>query len=281
MDKPIGVIDSGIGGLTVASELIRQLPKEEILYIGDTNRCPYGPRDEDEVRAYTWEMINYLMSFEIKLLVIACNTASAVVLEEASEKLPIPVIGVIHPGAVAALKATKNREIGVIGTEGTISSGAYFDELRSINDQVKVVSAACPTLVPLVESGDYYSSKALETIEAALEPMLLYEIDSLILGCTHYPMIEKQVKDVMGPDVKVICSGDETAREVSSLMYHKNMLYRGDRQPQHVFYTTGGMPKFREMAENWLGLPGITVKQTDLGLPAGEEFQSAVTDRKQ
>ncbi|GEL07185.1 glutamate racemase [Salisediminibacterium halotolerans] len=281
MDKPIGVIDSGIGGLTVASEIIRQLPKEEILYIGDTKRCPYGPRDEAEVRTFTWEMIDYLMSFEIKLLVIACNTASAVVLEEAAEQLPIPVLGVIHPGAVAALKATKNKEIGVIGTEGTISSGAYYDELRSINGEVKVVSAACPTLVPLVEAGDYFSSQALKTIESALEPMLMYSIDSLILGCTHYPMIEKQVKDVMGTDVEIICSGDETAREVSSLMYHKNMLYVGDRPPQHIFYTTGGMPKFRDMAENWLGMPDIVVKQTDLGLTAGGQFQPASANRNE
>lgn len=262
--KPIGVIDSGVGGLTVVSEMIRQLPKEEMIYIGDTARCPYGPRSEEEVRRYTWEMIDYLLLEDIKLLVIACNTATAVVLEEAKEKLSIPVIGVIHPGAIAALKTTKNHEVGVIGTEGTISSGAYYQELTSINDKVKVVSLACPTLVPLVESGDFTGDKAKCIIESALAPILDYDIDSLILGCTHYPLIAPLIREVSGEKVALICSGDETAREVSTLLYYENLLYTGEIPPSHVFYTTASRKTFAKVAENWLGFDDFEVKETNL-----------------
>ncbi|PYZ93675.1 glutamate racemase [Salipaludibacillus keqinensis] len=266
MRKPIGVIDSGVGGLTVVSELMRQLPKEEIIYIGDTARCPYGPRTEEEVRTFTWEMIDYLLSADIKLLVIGCNTATAVVLEEAKEKLSIPVIGVIHPGAIAALKTTKNKEVGVIGTEGTISSGAYHRELTSINDKVKVVSLACPTLVPLVESGEFSGDDAKEIISDALSPILDYDIDSLILGCTHYPLIAPLIQDVTGEKVAVICSGDETAREVSALLYYKEILYTGENQPKHIFYTTGSKKLFQKVAESWLGCHLFEVRETDLNL---------------
>lgn len=266
MERPIGVIDSGVGGLTVVSELMRQLPKEEIIYIGDTLRCPYGPRPAEEVQEFTWEMIEYLMSFDIKLLVIACNTASAVVLDEAKSRLSIPVIGVIHPGAIAALKATENLEVGVIGTEGTISSGAYYDELKSINDDVKVISLACPTLVPLVESNHYTEDEAVDVITEALKPLLDYPVDSLILGCTHYPMIEKEIKTVVGDGIHVICSGDETAREVSSLLYHQGLLFSGERKPEHIFYTTGAKAMFKNIAQTWLNRTNLDIRETDLYL---------------
>ncbi|CAM3821400.1 glutamate racemase [Alkalicoccus chagannorensis] len=250
--RPIGVIDSGVGGLTVASELIRQLPKEEILYVGDTKRCPYGPRPESEVRQYTWEMIHYLMKKDIKMLVIACNTATAVVLEEAKMMLPIPIIGVIHPGAVAALKATRNEHIGVIGTEGTIYSGAYHRELTDINSDVRVVSLACPPFVPLVESGRTDFAEAADVVEEVLAPMMAYDIDCLILGCTHYPILAPVIRKTMGDSVKVISSGEETAREVSSLLYFQEMLYSGDRRPKHRFFTTGSAEAFSLTADEWL-----------------------------
>lgn len=272
MNKPIGVIDSGVGGLTVASELIRQLPKEEIIYIGDTSRCPYGPRPEKEVRQYTWEMIEYLLVHEIKLLVIACNTATAVVLEEAKEKLSIPVIGVIHPGAIAALKGTRKNHVGVIGTEGTISSGAYYQELTSINNDVKVVSLACPTLVPLVESGSFNGSHATEVIEEALKSILEYDIDSLILGCTHYPLIASKIQEVIGNDIDIICSGDETAREVSALLYHNKLLYFGTRTPEHLFYTTGFADTFKKVASDWLDRYDLIVRETDLSKLKAEKW---------
>lgn len=149
MDRPIGVIDSGLGGLTVAKEIMRQLPKEEIIYIGDSARCPYGPRSAEEVRQFTWEMINCLLEEKMKMLVIACNTATAVVLDEVKRELPIPVVGVVHPGAISALKVTQKDHVAIIGTTGTIQSQAYEKALKSINSEVKVESLACPPFVHL------------------------------------------------------------------------------------------------------------------------------------
>ncbi|MBB5172663.1 glutamate racemase [Texcoconibacillus texcoconensis] len=259
MDKPIGVIDSGIGGMTVVSEIIRQLPKEEIVYIGDTARCPYGPRTRDEVRQFTWEMINALMAQEIKMLVIACNTATAVVLEEAKEILPIPVIGVIHPGAIAALKVTNDDYVGVIGTEGTIRSGEYERTLKAINNHVRVETLACPRFVPLVEKGAVSGMEAKTAVEESLAPLKNTAIDTLVLGCTHYPLLYDVIQDVMGQDVHIICSGDETAREVSSLLYHQQLLYIGDREAKHQFYTTGMSLSFKEIANRWLDIPVANV----------------------
>ncbi len=252
MNRAIGVIDSGIGGLTVVKEMQRQLPKEEILYIGDTARCPYGPRPELEVRQYTWEMINYLVERDIKMLVIACNTATAVVLDEARKRLDIPVIGVIHPGAISALKATKNDHVGVIGTVGTINSDAYRKTLLSINNQIKVESLACPLFVPLVEKGIFDGEEAYEIVSKSLYPLRDSSIDTLILGCTHYPLLSSVIQRVMGEQVEIISSGDETAREVSALLYHKQLLYTGDREPNHTFYTTGEEDRFKNFAEGWL-----------------------------
>ncbi|MCD8510306.1 MAG: glutamate racemase [Bacillus sp. (in: Bacteria)] len=264
MERPIGVIDSGVGGLTVVSELIRQLPKEEIIYIGDTARCPYGPRTVEEVKTFTWEMIDYLLFHDIKMLVIACNTATAVVLDEAKQRLTIPVIGVIHPGAIAALKATRNDHVGVIGTEGTIKSGAYFRELTMINPNVKVESLACPKLVPLVEQGLLSGQDSKRTVAESLSPILTTSIDSLILGCTHYPLLAPIIKEIAGDTVEIICSGDETAREVSALLYHQELLFTGDRNPSHLFYSTGSSDMFERIALDWLKMEELDVRKIDL-----------------
>lgn len=252
MNKPIGVIDSGIGGLTVVKEILRQLPKEEILYIGDTARCPYGPRPPHEVSKYTWEMINYLVDKEIKMLVIACNTATAVILEEAKKILKIPVIGVIHPGAIAALKLTKSDYVGVIGTSGTISSGVYEKTLTSINNKIKVESLPCPLFVPLVERGILSGDEVYDVVSKSLRPLKYNAIDTLILGCTHYPLLSDVIQTVIGEEIEIISSGDETAREVSALLYHKGLLYTGLRNPNHRYYTTGEEKRFKRIAQRWL-----------------------------
>ncbi|MGX1825295.1 glutamate racemase, partial [Heyndrickxia sporothermodurans] len=210
MNQPIGIIDSGVGGLTVVKEVLKQLPNESIIYVGDTARCPYGPRPVDEVKAYTWQMTRFLLKRNIKMLVIACNTATAVVLDEIRTELKIPVLGVIYPGARAALKNTKGFNIGVLGTIGTIKSGAYEKALKSINRKVSITSLACPKFVPLVESGEYKSSIAKKIVAESLAPIQKSGIDTLILGCTHYPLLEGLIKNVMGSEVKVISSGDET-----------------------------------------------------------------------
>ncbi|MFC0469464.1 glutamate racemase [Halalkalibacter kiskunsagensis] len=252
MDRPIGVIDSGLGGLTVAKEIIRQLPKEEIVYIGDSARCPYGPRSEEEVRRFTWEMIDHLLKENMKMLVVACNTATAVVLEEVKKELSIPIVGVIHPGAISALKVTKKDHVAIIGTVGTIRSQAYEKALKSINSEVKVESLPCPPFVPLVERGIFGGPEAEQVVDEALKPLDHLDFDTLILGCTHYPLLKEVIGKRVGNGIQLISSGDETAREVSSLLYHKNLLYTNERKPIHRFFTTGDPLSFKIHADKWL-----------------------------
>lgn len=263
MNRPIGVIDSGVGGLTVAKEIMRQLPKENILYVGDTARCPYGPRSKEEVHQFTWEMTDFLLKKEIKLLVIACNTATSVVLEEMKKKLDIPVIGVIHPGARAALKNTGNYHVGVIGTVGTIQSGAYEKVLKSINDRVQVESLACPNFVPLVENGEFQSKKAFHVVSNTLEPLKGKELDTVILGCTHYPLLGSLIQRVMGKKVTLISSGDETAAEVSMILDHQGLLNEQEER-QYEFFTTGSVSKFKEIASTIFHQPIENVTQIQL-----------------
>ncbi|WP_279325994.1 glutamate racemase [Bacillus sp. FJAT-47783] len=254
MNRPIGVIDSGVGGLTVAREIMRQLPKEEIIYLGDTARCPYGPRPKEEVRQFTWEMASYLLShYQIKMLVIACNTATAIVLKEIQNELNIPVIGVIQPGARAALNVTRNGHIGVIGTQGTISSGAYVHALKKINSKTIVESLACPRFVPLVESGNYGGKQAHYIVKESLLPFKGKRMDTLILGCTHYPLLKSIIQKYVGKDVTIISSGDETAREVSTILSFNHMLNSEEINESHRFLTTGSIEIFQKIASNWFG----------------------------
>ncbi|WP_174729723.1 glutamate racemase [Mesobacillus harenae] len=264
MIQPIGIIDSGVGGLTVAKEVIRQLPYEQIIYLGDTARCPYGPRPADEVKRYTWQMTRFLLEKEIKMLVIACNTATAVVLDEIREALPIPVLGVIYPGARSAIKVTGNYQIGVIGTEGTIKSKAYEKALKSISRGTSVLGLACPKFVPLVESNEYSGKLAEKIVAETLEPIKQKEIDTLILGCTHYPLLEPLIRSFMGQAVNIISSGEETAREVSTILYHSEMLNEMEHEPAHEFYTTGSKDLFSKIASHWLEQPIEQVKKIKL-----------------
>lgn len=221
MNQPIGVIDSGVGGLTVAREIIRQLPKERIIYLGDTAHCPYGPRPPEEVREFTWRMTRRLLEHDIKMLVIACNTATAIAFDEIKRALPIPVVGVVQPGARTALKVTKNLHVGVIGTNGTINSGAYVRALKAINPHVRVSALACPLLAPLVESGIWEGDKARRVVAESLAPLKGQSIDTLILGCTHYPLLKPVIQEVMGDGIQLIDSGEETAREISAILSDK------------------------------------------------------------
>ncbi|MGE6259598.1 glutamate racemase [Heyndrickxia sporothermodurans] len=252
MNQPIGIIDSGVGGLTVVKEVFKQLPNESIIYVGDTARCPYGPRPVDEVKAFTWQMTRFLLKRNIKMLVIACNTATAVVLDEIRSELKIPVLGVIYPGARAALKATSKFKIGVLGTIGTIKSGAYEKALKSINRKISVTSLACPKFVPLVESGEYKSAIAKKVVAESLISIQKSEIDTLILGCTHYPLLEGTIKNVMGKNVQVISSGDETAREISTILYFHHIMNNDDATPKHHYFTTGSSSIFSKIASSWL-----------------------------
>lgn len=264
MKQAIGVMDSGVGGLTVAKEVMRQLPNEKIIYLGDTARCPYGPRTTKEVKRFTWEMTSFLLEKKVKMLVIACNTATAAALDEIRKELPIPVLGVINPGARAAIKKTKNYRVGIIGTEGTVKSGAYERALKSLNSRLFVKAHACPKFVPLVESNEFGGPIAEKIVDEALKPMLNEKLDTLILGCTHYPLLEPVIKQVMGESVSVISSGDETAHEISAILQYNGLLDTCENDPVHEFYTTGSRRIFSKIASQWLGYPIIDVKKIKL-----------------
>ncbi|TMV48383.1 glutamate racemase [Paenibacillus mesophilus] len=253
MHQAIAILDSGVGGLTVAKEVMRQLPQEEIIYFGDTERAPYGPRAADEVLKFTEQIVSYLLQFNPKMIIIACNTATAIALQHIRSQVGIPVVGVVQPGARAAIKKTRSGTIGVIGTENTIRSGAYQHALQAINPHIQVVGLACPTLVPLVEKRLYRSNEAKQTVRESLRPLMNSPIDCLILGCTHYPFLASAIAEVIGPRVAMISSADETAREVSAILHHRGQLAQSGKIPVHRFFCSGDPGMFQAIAQEWLG----------------------------
>jgi glutamate racemase len=253
VQQPIAILDSGVGGLTVVREVMRQLPREKIIYFGDTARTPYGPRPAEEVTRFTREIVDYLVQFRPKMIVIACNTATAVALDDIRSRVAIPVVGVIHPGARAANGRTQTGIVGVIGTEGTIRSGAYEQALKQLSPNIEVISLACPRFVPLVEQGNFRSQETYETVSASLEPLKSRKLDTLILGCTHYPFLVETISEVMGSSVNLISSADETAREISTILYDRNRLARNDELPVHQFFCSGDARMFKTIAQQWLG----------------------------
>lgn len=263
--QPIGFIDSGVGGLTVVKEALKQLPNEHIIYLGDTARCPYGPRPAEQIIAYTWEMTRFLLKKQIKMLVIACNTATAVALDEIKQALDIPVVGVILPGSRAAVKATKNHHIGMIGTVGTVKSGSYERALHEKVPTVNITSLACPKFVPIVESNQYQTSVAKKIVAATLQPLQKQNIDTLILGCTHYPLLRPIIQNVMGQSVQLIDSGAETVSEVSMLLdYFQLANLSFDEKRTTSFYTTGSTAMFNDIANQWL--EGVEAAATQIYL---------------
>lgn len=265
-EQAIGILDSGVGGLTVAREVMRQLPREKIIYVGDTLRCPYGPRPVDEVRRFTMEIIQFLRQFSLKAILIACNTATAVALEDVRNFLSIPVLGVIEPGARAAIKVTQTNRIGVIGTQGTIQSHAYEKALYRIHPQLTVFSLACPPFVPLVERGERTGALVEKVVSETLQPLKDTHIDTLILGCTHYPLLFDPISKVMGEHVSIISSAEETAAELSTILQHQDLLSTNEN-PVHCFYTTGLKAPFARIAEDWFGhsVPVQTIALKPLG----------------
>lgn len=263
-ELPIGFIDSGFGGLTVVKQSIHQLPNESIIYIGDSARAPYGPRSKSEVRKYIWQLTNFLREKGIKMLVIACNTGTAAALEEIRASLAIPVVGVIHAGSRAALKNTQNHHVGIIGTEGTIRSELYERVLIEKSASTQVFSHAAPEFVRIVEEERIEEDQTKEIVSETLAYFDDKEIDTLILGCTHYPHLKKQIQDYVGPSVKLIDSGVETINEVSALLDYFNLSRSSIdaklSKPTHEIYTTGKPGKFGEFSRRWLGQPEIFVK---------------------
>lgn len=252
--QPIGFIDSGVGGLTVVKEALHQLPAENTVYLGDQARLPYGPRPAEQVQAFTWQMVNFLLTKHIKMLVIACNTATAAALPLIKAKLSIPVIGVIKPGSRAALKATRTGHIGIIATEGTVKSGAYTQALRMKAPDIRLTSLAAPKFVSLVESNEAHSPIAKRVVADTLQPLLHTDIDTLVLGCTHYPILRPIIQNVMGSGVTLIDSGAETVNDVSMLLDYFDLANDSHETPTHDYYTTGAPSMFDELGEAWLEL---------------------------
>jgi glutamate racemase len=246
--RPVAVFDSGVGGLTVLRALIDLLPDESFVYFGDTGRFPYGPKPHDEVLKHALEITDLLMARSTQLLVAACNSAASVALEAIRERVDVPVVGVVEPGVRAATRVTRTRRVGVIGTVGTIASGSY--QRAADGAGIDLTCAACPGFVELVEAGDVDSDQVYVLAERLLAPVQAADVDTLILGCTHYPLLARVIGDVMGRDVTLVSSADETAFEVRALL---GVRPTPQTPATRTFVTSGDGPKFRDLAGRFLG----------------------------
>lgn len=251
--KAIGVFDSGIGGLTVVKEIIDLLPGENIVYLGDTARFPYGPRRPQELKHFVFEIVNFLWKEDVKLIVVACNSSSATALEEAQKQFDVPIVGVIEPGARGAVLATRTRRIGVIGTRATIDSQAYPRAIRTFDAGVEIYTQACPSFADLVERGLTGGEMVKKEVEKHLKPLILAKVDTLILGCTHYPLLGGIIREVMGEEVELISSAREIAEEVKVILERKGILRNIQNQPFYRFISTNDNHKFLELGKRFLG----------------------------
>jgi glutamate racemase len=262
---PVGIFDSGIGGLTVAHAVMRQLPHESVTYFGDTARVPYGPKSPETVKRYSREIASFLVEQGVKTLVVACNTATAHALPALRESLTIPVIGVIEPGARAAVRATRNGHVGVIGTAGTIKSGAYERALRAIEPALRVTARACPLFVPLVEEGWIDHEATRLVAREYLEPVFRDEVDTLVLGCTHYPLLKHVIADVLGADVRLIDSAEETARETAEVLRDRSLTASHSAESTHRFIASDDPLMFLQLGQRFLGDAIESVEVKTLG----------------
>jgi glutamate racemase len=250
---PIGVFDSGLGGLTVVHAIYERLPSESMIYFGDTARVPYGPKSPETVRRYSLEILHWLLGQNVKAVVIACNTSTAHALDALRAASPVPVIGVIEPGARAAVRAAAGRGIGVIGTAGTVASGAYVRAIHALAPQTPVVQRACPLFVPLVEEG-WFDHHATELIgQEYLAPVRQAGVGALVLGCTHYPLLKPLLQRVMGPDVALIDSAAETARALADTLVERGIEAPGGSAVSHRFAVSDDAPRFLAVGGRFLG----------------------------
>ncbi|WP_019812878.1 glutamate racemase [Saccharomonospora saliphila] len=260
-DAPIGIFDSGVGGLTVARAVADQLPAERLRYVGDTRHAPYGPLPIARVRELALDALDKLVADGVKALVIACNTASAACLRDARERYDIPVFEVVLPAARRAAATTRNGRIGVIGTEGTVRSRAYDDAFAAATG-VRLRSVACPRFVEFVERGITSGRQVLGLAQGYLEPLTRDGVDTLILGCTHYPMLTGVLQTVMGPEVTLVSSAEETAKDVVRVLTERDLLTRRDGLAGHEFVATGAAEPFTRLARRFMGLGGAGVLTT-------------------
>jgi glutamate racemase len=252
--RPIGIFDSGAGGLTVLHECLVTMPHEDLVYLGDGARCPYGPRRREEIRRFAHEIASYLEALGVKLIVAACNSATAASLPQLQERLAVPIVGVLSPEAHAAVQATRNRRIGVLATEATVVSGRYAAAIRALDAGAHVVATPCPRLVPLIEA-----AAATDEIDAAVRqyarPLKDAGVDTVILGCTHYPLIRPVFERVFGRATTLVFSAEETAREVAETLERKGIENDATREGSVRFLTTGSPDEFQALGERFLQLP--------------------------
>lgn len=269
-ERAIGIFDSGVGGLTVLKALLRVLPDEQLLYLGDTARVPYGTKSPSTVLRYALEAAEFLMQHRVKMLVVACNTASAVAVEAIEQRFSLPVVGVIEPGARKAAAVTRNRRVGVIGTEGTIRSGAYSRAIHAVDPAIEVFAAPCPLFVPLAEEGWADHEVAYLAAREYLAPLIGQHIDTLVLGCTHYPLLKKTLQRLLGPQVQLIDSAEEIARLVASMLGERDVLRRsGALQPR--YFVTDESTRFERVGGAFVGAELHHVTQVDLEQERGSK----------
>lgn len=262
--RPVGIFDSGIGGLTVAKAVFNLLPYEDVIYLGDTARLPYGTKSKETVILYSIECLKFLLTKKVKMVVVACNTASSVAVSFLGKITKIPVIGVISPGSKAAVESTKSGKIGVIGTYGTVKSKSYNKEIRRYSGSISIYSQSCSLFVQLAEDGWTDNKIAKLTAEEYLKDLKKKKIDTLILGCTHYPILKKTIGKVMGKNVKLIDSGEETAKVVKSILEQNDLLSKRKKKGTHKFFVTDFPNNFKPISERFLGKKINDVKKVKL-----------------
>ena len=261
--KPIGIFDSGFGGLTVMSAISKLLPKENLIYFGDTAHVPYGSKSKKIVTEFATKISNFLVSNNVKMIVIACNTASAFSLDYLKKNIKVPIIGVIKAGSVMAAENTKNKKIGVIGTEGTIKSGAYTKEIKKYDNKINCYSKACPLFVPLVEEGWNTGKITEDIIKVYLKDLVDRKIDTIILGCTHYPLLKDTIKNVIGNKINIIDSANAVALAVKMLLTEKDLLKISGKSV-YKFYVSDGPEKFKNIGSKFLGKKIVTVTKVEI-----------------
>lgn len=266
-EAPIGVFDSGVGGLTVAREIMRQIPNERIIYFGDTARVPYGSKSKETVTRFSEQIVRFLRTFQVKTIVVACNTASAYALDALEKEIDIPIIGVLKPGAKAAMEATNNGRIGVIATEATIGSGMYYQYIKELNEKVTIYGKACPLFVPLIEEGLWEDPVTDEIARRYLTELIDIDIDTLILGCTHYPLIRSTLGRIAGGKVTLVNPAYETAKELREMLGQMNLL--NEEEPglgsnRYQFYVSDKAEKFVRFANSIIKYGILSAKTVNI-----------------
>jgi glutamate racemase len=260
--RAIGVFDSGVGGLTVLHECLVNLPHEDFVYLGDTENFPYGPKPLAEVRRLAFAAAGFLVAQNVKLIVVACNSAAAAALPQLQAGFSTPIVGVVMPGARAAAQETRNRRVGIMATEATIRSNAYQSALQTLDAGLEVFAVACPRLAPLIQEGDVFSEQTERAAREYVAPLKESAVDTVILGCTHYPLIGPMLRRLLGPRVALINSAEETAKEVGEILQRKAIGNAAEREGSYCFFATGNSGEFRDVGARFLQLPIREVTQT-------------------